>query len=301
MKRVNSIYLITRLYNTDDKIRTCELEDFLKSKYKHIETYMPYRDINEDKITEKWKKTIFEKDIEALNASDTIIGYWDGTEYDEGIGFEIGYALSKGKNIIILNSDFLNYTFHNTTDISNYPDPIIEILNMHFIKNVFEMTTSNSFHSDLLAAKHDLMNDLDFSIIKKNSIKYDRAKNLKYRYYLEYGNSIIYYNIFRDRKATDDYLPKRFIEKDFKKYSKTDLEAVISSEEAYIVVTGPEMNVGSSIICGLCYGLCIPFYLINDRLNTMVAMSGSEMPTNLMIDCACEGYTKIESIFKEII
>jgi hypothetical protein len=55
MRRGNSIYLITRLYNTDDKIRTCELEDFLKSKYKHIETYMPYRDINEDKITEKWK------------------------------------------------------------------------------------------------------------------------------------------------------------------------------------------------------------------------------------------------------
>jgi nucleoside 2-deoxyribosyltransferase len=300
MKTVNSIYLITRLYNTDDKICTCELESFLKSRYKHIETYMPYRDTNEDKITEKWKKTIFKKDIEALNASDTIIGYWDGTEYDEGIGFEIGYALSKNKNIIILNSDFLKYAFYKKNRISNYPDPIIEALDIHLIKNVFEMNTEKSFHNDLLVAKHDLMNDLDFSIVKKNSIKYERDKNLNFRYYLEYGNSLIYYNIFKAKKGRNDYLPKRFIENDFRKYSKADLESAMSSEEAYIVVTGPEMNVGCSIICGLCYGLSIPFYLINDRLNTMVAMSDSEMPTNLMIDCACEGYTNIESIFKKM-
>ena len=256
---------------------------------------MQYRDINEDKITEKWKKTIFNKDIEALNASDTIIGYWDGTEYDEGIGFEIGYALSKNKNIIILNSDFLKYTFCKTNDISNYPDPIMEVLNINFINNVFEMTTANSYHNDLLTAKRDLMNNLDFSIIQNKCIKYER-RNIKFRSYLEYGNSLIYYNIFKDRKAPNDYLPKRFTEKEFKKYSKIDFESLMSSEKAYIVVTGPEMNVGSSIICGFCYGLCIPFYLINDRLNTMVVLSGSEMPTNLMIDCACEGYTNIESI-----
>ena len=257
---------------------------------------MPYRDINEDKITEKWKKTIFNKDIEALNASDTLIGYWDGTEYDEGIGFEIGYALSKQKNIIVLNSDFLKYTFFKIPYISNFPDPILEILNIFFVREIFNMTTVESFYNDLLVSRTKQLNSLNSEITLNNEIEYKIAEEFKYKKYLEYGNSFIYYNIFKNKKGPNDYLPKRFIENKSYKYSKIDLESLLASEKAYIVVTGSEMNVGSSIICGLCFGLGIPFYLINDRLNTMVSMSGSEMPTNLMIDCACEKYINSESI-----
>ena len=288
MKR--SIYLITRLYNTADKIRTCELELFLKEKYKDISIYMPYRDINEDRIENNWKDTIFRKDIEAINNSDILLGYWDGTEFDEGIGFEIGYAISKGKKILILNSDFLKYQINYCSCVIDYPDPLIEILGIKFIKNVFEMSEASCFYEDLLTCKKNHFDLIDLDCLDSYDPSNGISKDSVYDIYIECGNSKLYHLLYKKKNAKRCYISTRYLSDDAIESSKEDLSAILNSKQVYIVLSGVELNMGSSILSGLCFGFNIPFYLVNDRLSTMLSMSGAEMPANLMIDCAAKGY-----------
>ena len=291
---MKSIYLITRLYNTGDKIRTCELENYLKSKGSNLNIYMPYRDVDEDKIKKNWKKTIFERDIDAINKANILIGYWDGTEYDEGIGFEIGYALSKNKKIIVLNSDFLQYNLNYSSYRSKFPDPILDILGIDFLQKIFKMGKRDSFYNDLKSSKQALLDAINLDKEdKRNGFEFKQSAESVYDLFIECGSSLIYHNYFMKKNERNCYISRRFIEQDSVKFAELDLTSLLISKKVYVVANGSEMNLGSSIICGLCYGHGIPFYLINDRLNAMISMTGVKMPANLMIDCATEGYTEI--------
>ena len=66
-------------------------------------------------------KNIFEADIKSLNNTDFFITRLDGTSYNAGVGFEIGYCLAaKRVPLYIFNTDFyknklsvmLNISYH---------------------------------------------------------------------------------------------------------------------------------------------------------------------------------------------
>ena len=60
--------------------------------------------------THKEKKTIYEGDISALNASDVVVAVLDGAEVDAGVAYEMGYAKALGKPIIGLKTDYRTFS-----------------------------------------------------------------------------------------------------------------------------------------------------------------------------------------------
>ena len=69
-------------------------------------------------------KNIFEADIKSLNNTDVFITRLDGTSYDAGVGFEIGYCLAKKVPLYIFNTDF--YKNKLSSNIEYKLSPIID-------------------------------------------------------------------------------------------------------------------------------------------------------------------------------
>jgi len=277
---MNKIYLTTRLYNLDDKLRTCKLEKYLEENF-DVSIYMPYRDSDEENISaENWKEDIFAMDIKAIDECDTLIGYLDGPEFDEGIGFEIGYAITKQKSIHIINSDFISYSIDdNATKII---DPILNDFKINIITTENETINNNNFCDSLSELSQKLLEKITFS--KITAFAEVKKKPFKYDYFIERGNSKIFNFLTKNQNGSNR----------LKTFDSTDdLDKLLASKKVYILANGTEMHFGSAIIAGICYGLEIPFYIVDDRMNYLVGHNEITMKTNLMIDVASSGYVDI--------
>ena len=84
---------------------TAQLEQFL-------DVYLPQRDggklvdlVVKKVPVEEAYKSIFDRDMEALNEADALLMVLDGRTVDEGAAFELGIAYSRGKPCIGLQTD----------------------------------------------------------------------------------------------------------------------------------------------------------------------------------------------------
>lgn len=297
------LYLMTRLYNTYDKRRACELERVLLESNNNFSAYMPYRDTSEDQITGDWKQEIFSRDIQELDRCDLAIGYWDGPAFDEGIGFEIGYAIAKNKGVIILNDDFLTYNQLSKVANSRFPDPLIAALGIPVVGHIFKMTSIEGYERDLDAAIN--MTHTEASIQLYRELRNKERVKIKQtvptnKVFVELGNSQILRNLIQGWAHGLEYvIARRFSCISDTATALEDAQQAINASKVYVISHGPEMSPGSSILCGLCYGYGIPFFIINDREIFPHSMTDAAMPTNLMIDVACSGYTSLLEIMQK--
>lgn len=285
---MKKIYLITHLYNFDDKIRTCQLEEYLKNNF-DVSIYMPYRDTKEELIDSNiWKQEIFKQDIKAIEEADVILGYIDGLEFDEGIGFEIGYALSKNKQIILLNSDFIKYNYANYDyDII---DPILDFFNINILKISHHLDFDN-FCDDLVYKKNELLKLITKNMINKQDIHHILDKKvIQQEFFIETGNSKYFYNLLQNKNVS-----KRLVNFN----AQEDIKNLLYSKKMFVFANGMQMHFGSAILCGICFGLDIPFYIVDDK---MIYITGKDiMKTNLMIDQASQGYINIGDFVEKYI
>ncbi len=282
---MKKIYLITRLFNFDDKLRTCKLEKYLKENF-NVSIYMPYRDSDEENISKKnWKEDIFKLDIKAIDKCDIIIGYLDGPEFDEGVGFEIGYAITQLKQVIMINSDFINYKYNRTQ--SKNIDPLIDYLNINIIRPSTHHIKSD-FCNHLKELSQELLKKINLDI--NHNVISLISKSKKYDKFIETGNSKMYSYLIRSNSISKRLLTNN---------CEDDISNIIASQKVYIVSNAQEMHFGSAIIAGLCFGLNIPFYIIDDRNIYITGMQDVLMKTNLMIDVATKGYMDIEEFIHE--
>ena len=292
---MNKIYFATKLYNAYDKLRTLRLEEYLIKRLPKLETYMPYRDSDEENITKNWKQTIFQRDISEINSSDFVIGYWDGPCFDEGVGFEIGYALMKGKRVIILNDDFLSYGSSSTNPFK-FSDPIISLFGLELIDVRFNMYSSKSYGYDLEEAIVLALEKVYELVIQEHTINIYNCNDNSYasecrKYYFETGSSLSIFNKVNNicSISSDHTCSNRFL--DFAVTSaKQDFAKALKAEKLFAVAYNIELAPGTSILCGMRYASELPYYIITDKKYSSYSMTGEMMPTNLMVDMGSGGY-----------
>ena len=133
----NNIYLATKLYSFFDRqVSVVMYNSILKSeKYKNGNIYLPFKDSNM-KVSSigNVAKNIFEADIKSLNDTDIFITRLDGTSYDAGIGFEIGFCLAKSLPLYIFNTDFYKNKIigSNDYDLSIILDKVSNIFKYEY-------------------------------------------------------------------------------------------------------------------------------------------------------------------------
>ena len=92
------IYLAAPLFSQSEREYNKKLQKILESK--GFEVFLP-QELGEENYEE-----IFSELIENLEKCDMVIAVLDGTQVDDGVAFECGYAYSKGIPIVGLRTDF---------------------------------------------------------------------------------------------------------------------------------------------------------------------------------------------------
>lgn len=259
------IYILTKLYNVNDRIMSLELCNFLDEQI-HKEAligfdscFLPYRDSNE-KVKDLDNKTfeIFKMDCQSIHNADVILGYVDGPTYDSGICFEIGYAYTQSIPIILLTTDyfklFKNNKLHSISPLASTAAKIIHIRNSS--KNGL------SYSNALKEIQNQLFEELLSELNNKNI--YEREKvvfpeEIKYDYLIDnrFSNSEVGRMALKkiekilENKKLSYYICYDNDTKDINSIA----EKVCQSKNVLLFGEEYEMNTDTCIIQGLAYGL----------------------------------------------
>lgn len=111
------VYIAGPLFNEMERARNSEMRDFLIEN--GFDTYLPQEDagiadflIKEGRNQASVRKEIFEKDIEAVRSSDTILCLLDGRVPDEGVCIELGLAFALGKKCLGFSTEQRTFDTH---------------------------------------------------------------------------------------------------------------------------------------------------------------------------------------------
>ena len=259
------IYILTKLYNINDRIMSLELCNFLDEQI-HREAlkgfnscFLPYRDSNE-KVKDLKDKTfeIFKMDCQSISNADVILGYVDGPTYDSGICFEIGYAYTKNVPIILLTSDYFkllkNGKLYSISSLASTAAKIIHIRN----NSRDDLSYSDSLKDIQSQLYNSLLSELNNkSIYERKTAVY--PEGIKYDYLID--------NRFNNSEIGRIALKKIIKILENKKLSyyicydndvnniNSIAEKVFQSKNVLLWGDDYEMNIDTCITQGLAYGL----------------------------------------------
>lgn len=304
----NNIYLATKLYSFfDRKISVIMYNSVLNSKkFSDDNIYLPFKDSNM-KVSKVGNvaKNIFEADINSLNNTDIFITRLDGTSYDAGIGFEIGYCLAKGVPLYIFNTDF--YKNKLLSNIEYNMSPI-----MDKVANIFKYEYVNN--SNLVYEE-----ELDFNINLFSEFVSENIDNTKEKIY-EYTDGDKEFDVFIDFSGLKYEWNKIIVDKITKVLDENSITYWISNRylSGYSVDTDLK-NLKNSNIYLTCYdenepdidSTILQGFAYYNKLNVIGYESNpvkyyvegkQEFGVTLMLEQSCTTLTKnIEKTINEII
>lgn len=106
---MHRIYFAAPLFNCHEKAFNEEVTNLLETEFS---VFLPQRDgalleelLRDGFSSEEAKNKIFQHDVQEIDNCDLIFIVLNGASIDEGAAFELGYAFSKGKTCIGLQTD----------------------------------------------------------------------------------------------------------------------------------------------------------------------------------------------------
>ena len=259
---MNKVYILTKLYNINDRIASLNLGDAIDEWIEHNmldfqKCFLPYRDSNEKvKHMRNQTKNIFILDCNNIKESDILLGFFDGPSFDSGIAFEIGYAFILGKEVIVITTDYYNYHINSMQFAIS---PLVQTLfnPIHIAKCDKSSTTYREYLSSVY--------DLCISRAKESITKAYNGRNcitdifseidffIDFHFSATESSKIILEKIISILKDKDKtFYVCKF--NDFLSISRL-CGLIKSSKNILIYGDGFDMNVDSAVIQGLAYGM----------------------------------------------
>lgn len=297
---MGNIYIGLRLFNYSDKIQAELLEQELL-KYPGMETFMPFRDTNENQIYgESRTRIIYDADIQHLDSGkiSVVAALFDGICKDEGISFELGYAFGRKIPTYAINTDFIWYAIKDKEFLF---DPVLEFM-LSGYTHAYSIPEAHHFLDALYLGQAIAFKDAAAHIAKiisigtNNEIKYNKLiynkkaditidfGGARYEYQREYAqkmSQILKSNGFRVL-VTDRFHPDNVAEilergiQDTKKVYQSDILVFLGDEL--------ELNSGTAALLGFARSLGKKCIMYESSSMEIRGENGHKMRKNLMID-----------------
>ena len=275
-------------------------------KFRNNNIYLPFKDSNMKISTHgNVTKNIFEADIKSLNNSEIFITRLDGTSYDAGVGFEIGYCLAKKIPIYIFNTDFYRNKLLNNIEYNLSPiiDKVANVFKYEYINNSkleykSELNYNIKVFSKFVSQQIDKCNAkiyectessesvdvfIDFCGLKYewNKIMVDKITQRLFE------NSISFY-------VSDRYLPKYSVDDDLKRLKNSTIYLTCYDEN--------EPDIDSAILQGVAYYNKISIMGYESNPVKYFVKDRQEFGVTLMLEQSCTILTKnIDETINKII
>ncbi|MFI7351898.1 nucleoside 2-deoxyribosyltransferase [Streptomyces sp. NPDC049936] len=128
-------YVAHRLFAAHDRALAAALANRLAVKLGEDQVFLPFCDTNEEDLVADLKgRRLFELDRDRLRRIRALIAIVHGPSPDDGVCMEIGYAVALGAPVILLTTDFQEYsaTLHGSRSV--FPDPLLDALATRIVR-----------------------------------------------------------------------------------------------------------------------------------------------------------------------
>ncbi|MEU9247563.1 nucleoside 2-deoxyribosyltransferase [Streptomyces sp. NPDC048385] len=128
-------YVAHRLFAAHDRALAARLADRLGRKLGVDQVFLPFCDTDEEDLVADLKgQRLFELDRDRLRRIRALIAIVHGPSPDDGVCMEIGYAAALGAPVILLTTDFQDYSTAIHGPRTVFPDPLLDILATRIIR-----------------------------------------------------------------------------------------------------------------------------------------------------------------------
>lgn len=297
---MGKVYIGLRLFNYNDKIQAELLEQELL-KHQGIETFMPFRDTNENQICgETRTQIIYDADIQHLDSGEisVVAALFDGICKDEGISFELGYAFGRKIPTYAINTDFIWYAIKDEEFLF---DPVLEFM-LSGYTHAYSIPEARSFLDALYLGQANAFKDaaahiakiISFGInseMKYNRLLYNKEADItidfgggRYEYQREYAqkmSQVLKSNGFHVL-VTDRFHPNNTAE--ILERGVQDTKRVCQSEIFVVLGDELELNSGTAALLGFARSLGKKCIMYESSSMEIRGENGHKMRKNLMID-----------------
>ena len=133
------IYLASPFFNGQERPNVEKVRDILKDK--KLEVFVPMEHFVEDgenMPNEIWANEVFKMDKKAIDECDVLVCLYYGLYSDSGTSWEVGYAYSKNKKIVVVHMDETKESslmISSCADVNLAKIEEIVTLNFKYLKN----------------------------------------------------------------------------------------------------------------------------------------------------------------------
>ncbi|WP_405775560.1 nucleoside 2-deoxyribosyltransferase [Streptomyces sp. NBC_01538] len=128
-------YIAHRLFAAHDRALAAQLAHHLALKLGEDQVFLPFCDTDEEDLVADIKgKRLFELDRERLRSIRALIAIVHGPSPDDGVCMEIGYAAALGAPVILLTTDFQDYSSAPAGPRTVFPDPLLDALATRIVR-----------------------------------------------------------------------------------------------------------------------------------------------------------------------
>ena len=319
------IYLFTRLFSPEDRSLSVLVEKYLIEALANYgirdpNIFVPYRDTKQETVTVKNKaKYIYEADVQRLKQSQVLIGLLNGMSKDEGIGFEIGYALAEGIPTFAGVSDFFQYEIPHT-GVTFPVDPVLlaaltGVVHLPLIEQQQTYQITQELHVKTLIST---LVRLWMTSEKPNPPARSTKKQSRTRVHLELMGGLYEWNrligttleqqlshvgkVTLSNRWHPSTVTQVGSQKEIKALGLHDLENVHNADVVVVSADSSEMNVGSAVVQGYARGLGKRIVIYDSQIPMLCANGGHLMSRNLMLDQSANIRARsIEEIVNEVL
>ncbi|KOU73744.1 hypothetical protein ADK61_22450 [Streptomyces sp. XY66] len=128
-------YVAHRLFAAHDRALAAQLAHHLALKIGEDQVFLPFCDTDEEDLVADVKgRRIFELDRERLRSVRAFLAIVHGPSPDDGVCMEIGYAAALGAPVILLTTDFQDYSAAPHGPRTVFPDPLLDALATRIVR-----------------------------------------------------------------------------------------------------------------------------------------------------------------------
>ncbi|MFD0391818.1 nucleoside 2-deoxyribosyltransferase [Streptomyces nogalater] len=130
-----SYYVAHRLFAAHDRALAAQLAHHLAQKLGEDHVFLPFCDTDEEDLVADVKgRRLFELDRERLRRIRALIAIVHGPSPDDGVCMEIGHAAARGVPVILLTTDFQEYSTTPDGPHTHFPDPLLDALATRIVR-----------------------------------------------------------------------------------------------------------------------------------------------------------------------
>ncbi|WP_329155682.1 nucleoside 2-deoxyribosyltransferase (plasmid) [Streptomyces sp. NBC_01456] len=128
-------YLAHRLFAAHDRALAAQLAHHLSLKTGEDHVFLPFCDTDEETLVADVKgRRLFELDQERLRRIRALTAIVHGPSPDDGVCMEIGYAAALGVPVLLVTTDFQDYSSTPDGPHTVFPDPLLDALATRIIR-----------------------------------------------------------------------------------------------------------------------------------------------------------------------